>query len=230
MFDSIFSSVSSTSDTTITIGSLLLALLMAFALGILLSAVYMKTHKDKTPSQSFALTIVMLPAIITIIILLVGSNVARAFSLAGTFSIIRFRSAPGDPKDIAFVLFSMAVGLACGMGYLLYGAIVAILLCAAMLMLEVFKFGKLRSSPKLLKITMPENLDYQGAFEDILNRYTLKHNLTKIKTTDLGSLYELVYVVTTKDDIREKEFIDELRCRNGNLNITLIMNAQSGEY
>lgn len=227
MFESIFTT---TADTAITTSSLLSALATAFCLGLLVSVVYMKTHRDKTPSQSFALTLVMLPAVITIIILLVGNNVARAFSLAGAFSIIRFRSAPGDPKDITYVLFSMAIGLACGMGYIFYGILMAFLLCAAMFALEMLKFGRITTTRKLLKITIPEDLDYQNAFDGVLNKYTLLHNLTKVKTTDLGSLYELVYTITTKDTVNEKEFIDEIRCRNGNLNITLIMNAQTGEY
>ncbi len=230
MFESIFTAATGSSDTTITIGGLLIALGVAFVLGLLISVVYMKTHKDKNPSQSFALTLVMLPAIVTIIILLVGSNIARAFSLAGAFSIIRFRSAPGDPKDIAYVLFAMAIGLSCGMGYMFYAVIVAIILCAAMLVLETLKFGQSKATGKVLKITIPENLDYQDAFTDVLDKYTLTHHLVKVKTTDLGSLFELVYTITTRDEIKEKDFLDELRCRNGNLNITLVMNAQTGEF
>ena len=230
MFESIFTTATGSSDTTITIGGLLIALGAAFVLGLLISVVYMKTHKDKNPSQSFALTLVMLPAVVTIIILLVGSNIARAFSLAGAFSIIRFRSAPGDPKDIAYVLFAMAIGLSCGMGYMFYAAIVAVILCTAMLVLETVKFGRPKTTGKVLKITIPENLDYQDAFTDVLNKYTLTHHLVKVKTTDLGSLFELVYTITTRDEIKEKDFLDELRCRNGNLNITLVMNAQTGEF
>lgn len=229
MFESIFNTTD-TGESAITISNLLIALGVAFVLGMVISLVYMKTHKDKTPSRSFSLTLVMLPAVITIIILLVGSNVARAFSLAGAFSIIRFRSAPGDPKDITYVLFSMAVGLSCGMGYMVYGAIVAALLCAVMFILELFQFGKEKSTAKVLKITIPENLDYPNAFDGIMKKYTLSYKLTKLKTANLGSLYELVYTVTMKDGLGEKDFIDELRCRNGNLNITLVMRAQTNEF
>lgn len=228
MFDSIFDAV--TTDTSFTIQNLLLSMGVALALGILISVVYMKTHKTHTPSQSFALTLVILPAIITIIILLVGNSVARAFSLAGAFSIIRFRSAPGDPKDITYVLFSMAVGLACGMGYILYGVIVAVILCAVMLILETLKFGRVKSTQKLLKITIPENLDYQNAFDGIMQKYTETYKLIKVKTADLGSLYELQYAITSKDSVNEKDFIDDLRCRNGNLNITLILDAPQSEF
>ena len=230
MLDSLFTSASSTTESTLTVSNSLVALLAAFAVGILISLVYMRTHKNNNPSQSFALTIVILPAVISVIILLVGSNIARAFSLAGAFSIIRFRSVPGDPKDIAYVLFALAAGLACGMGYLTFGFLFTLVVCLVMLILNAIKFGQSRTTGKLLKIVIPENLDYQNALEDVLNQYTVSHDLIKVKTTDLGSLYELVYRVTTRNDRNEKDFIDELRCRNGNLNITLVMNAQPAEY
>lgn len=228
MFDSIFSVLST--DSSLTLSGLLIALGVSLVLGLTVSLVYMKTHKTHTPAQSFALTLVTLPMVITVIILLVGNNVARAFSLAGAFSIIRFRSAPGDPKDITYVLMCMAVGLAVGMGFIAYAAVVAAVLCLVMILLEAIKFGHPKGTGKLLKITIPENLDYQNTFDAIMQKYTLSSTLYKVKTTNLGSLYELSYSVTTKNNISEKEFIDELRCRNGNLNITLVLNAPAGEF
>jgi len=228
MFDSIFSVLST--DSALTLSGLLIALGVSLVLGLTVSLVYMKTHKTHTPAQSFALTLVTLPMVITVIILLVGNNVARAFSLAGAFSIIRFRSAPGDPKDITYVLMCMAVGLAVGMGFISYAAVVAAVLCLVMILLEAIKFGRPKGTCKLLKITIPENLDYQNTFDAIMQKYTLSSTLYKVKTTNLGSLYELSYSVTTKNNISEKEFIDELRCRNGNLNITLVLNAPAGEF
>ncbi|MDR1805473.1 MAG: DUF4956 domain-containing protein [Clostridium sp.] len=231
MFDSIISALTATDDSTdFTVGKLLMSLAVALALGLLISLVYMKTHKTKTPTQSFSLTLVLLPAIITIIIMLVGNSVARAFSLAGAFQIVRFRSAPGDPKDIAYVLFTMAVGLCCGMGFILYGVIAAVILCGVMALLEAAKFGKGKGERKLLKITIPENLDYSGTFDDILNKYTSSCIRKKVRTADLGSLFELQYVITAKPNMDEKAFIDELRCRNGNLNITLVLDAQDGDF
>lgn len=227
MFDSIFSTT--VTESTVTLPGLLAALCTAFALGLVISLVYTKTHKTRSPSQSFALTLVMLPAVVTVIILLVGSNVARAFSLAGAFSIIRFRSAPGDAKDITYVLFTMAVGLSSGMGFLLYAAAITAALCAVMLTLELTKFGSAKGTEKLLKITVPESLDFENAFGEVLQKYTLSSKLQKIKTADLGSLYELSYAVTTRDGVSEKEFIDDLRCRNGNLNITLVLGVPAGE-
>ncbi len=228
MFDSIFSVISA--DSALTLPGLLTALGVALVLGLSVSLVYIKTHKTHKPTQSFALTLVTLPVVITVIILLVGNNVARASSLAGAFSIIRFRSAPGDPKDITYVLMCMAVGLAVGMGFIAYAVVVAAVLCLIMILLEATKFGKMRGTAKVLKITVPENLDYQNTFDIIMQKYTLSATLYKVKTTDLGSLYELSYSVTMKDGISEKDFIDELRCRNGNLNITLILDAPAGEF
>lgn len=189
----------------------------------------MKTHKNNNPSQSFSLTLVMLPPVISVIIMLIGTNIASALSLGGAFSIIRFRSAPGDPKDITFVLFSMAVGLACGLGYVVIAGIVAVVLCLIMVALYIFNFGISKISPKILKITIPENLDYQNTFDGVLKKYTKNYVLTKVKTADLGSLYQLVYSITMDNDVNEKEFIDELRCRNGNLNITLVLDKDDGE-
>ena len=229
MLESIVSS-SFSSDAVITFTGLLAALGTSLFMGLLMSLVYMRTQKGKSPSQSFALTLVMLPVVVTVIILLVGSNVARAFSLAGAFAIIRFRSAPGDAKDITYVLFTMAVGLAAGMGYLAYAAMITVFLCAIMLVLELLKFGQGKTAEKILKITVPENLDYENAFEQVLQKYTTACKLHKVRTTDLGSLYELSYTVTTKSGVSDKAFIDELRCRNGNLNITLVLDAPACEF
>lgn len=230
MFESIFETTAS--ETSLTLQSFLLAIGVALALGFVVSLVYIKTHKTKTPSQSFSLTLIILPAVVTVIILLVGNSVARAFSLAGAFSIIRFRSAPGDAKDITYVLFTMAIGLAAGMGYILYAAVVTGVLCAVMAILEAIKFGQPTNTAKILKITIPENLDYQNAFDAVMQKYTASSTLRKVKTTELGSLYELEYALTTQSGINEKDFIDELRCRNGNLNITLVLNApaNNGEF
>jgi hypothetical protein len=229
MLDSIFT-VTEGADAAFSLLNLLIALGVALVLGLAVSFCYRYTYKDNTPSQSFAWTLVILPAVITIIIFFVGNNIAKAFSLAGVFTIVRFRSVPGDPKDVTYVLFTAAIGLACGMGYVLYAAIAAVILCGVMILMGALSFGKSKSVQKLLKITIPENLDYQNALDGVLQKHTSAYKLDKIKTADLGSLYELQYSVTAKADMDEKAFIDELRCRNGNLNITLVLNAQMGEY
>lgn len=216
-------------DADFTMMNLLLSMAVALALGWLISFVYMRTHKAKTPPQSFVLTLFILPMIVTIIILLIGNSVARAFSLAGAFQIIRFRSTPADSKDISYVLFCMAVGLCCGMGFLAYGVIAAVILCAVMVVLGALHFGEARMPRQLLKITVPEDLDYQDAFDDVFAQYTSSYTRERVRTVAMGSLYELQYALTAKPGIDEKAFIDDLRVRNGNLNVTLVLDAPSTE-
>jgi len=200
------------------------AMIAALLFGLVISLTYIYTHKNRY-QQSFAITLTMLPIILTMIILFVGSNVARAFSLAGTLSIIRFRSAPGDPEDIGYIFFDIAAGLACGVGLYLYGAMFVAVLCLFMIVISKINFAKPKTTAKQLRITIPESLDYEGVFDEILAKYTSDYSLVRVRTTDLGSLYELTYSVNMLKDANEKEFIDEIRCRNGNLNIILALAA-----
>lgn len=204
----------------LTLTTAVTSMLAALIFGLVISLTYIGTHKNRY-QQSFAVTLTMLPIILTVIILFVGSNVARAFSLAGTLSIIRFRSAPGDPEDIGYIFFDIAAGLACGVGLFGYGAMFVAILCLFMAVISKINFARPHVTEKQLKITIPENLDYEGVFDEILQKYTSRYSLTKIKTTDLGSLYELTYSISMLKNVSEKEFIDALRCRNGNLNIIL---------
>lgn len=218
--------LSSTANESLTIGKALFILAGALLLGLLISRAYIATHKEEGYSSSFTTTLVMLPAIISIIILLIGDNVARAFSLAGAFSLIRFRSAPGDPKDIAYVFFTMAVGLACGLGHVEYGVLFAVILSAVMLVLHKTRYARPAGTGMLLKINIPENLNYQGLFDDIFGKYADSWRMQTVKTSDFGSLFKLVYRIELKSDCPQKDFLDELRCRNGNLDISLTL----GEY
>jgi len=222
MFESIIESLSLTSLVAPDMVSLLVALGTALGLGLLLALIYRKTHRGKTSSGGFTLTLAILPPTIAAIIMLVGTNIASAFSLAGAFSIIRFRSAPGDPKEIGYVLFCMAVGLASGMGFPVHALVIAILLGGAMLALESSGIGSTKEQERLLKITIPENLDHEDAFLDIFQRYTVSHTLNRLKTSELGSLYVLEYAVLLKNGIKEKQLMDELRTRNGNLTISML--------
>ena len=222
--DNLFNNILANVTTDITIGSAIIGMLVAIGFGAAIGFTYYKTQED-CYQRSMAVTLLMLPIILSVIILFIGSNIARAFSLAGTLSIIRFRSAPGDPKDIGFIFFDIAAGLACGVGLYGYGAIFVLILCVLMILTEKFKFFEKKAVQKVLKITIPENLNYQGAFDEILKKYTKKYTLTKIQTTDLGALFELHYNVIMQCDEEEQEFINELRCRNGNLNIILAVTA-----
>jgi len=204
-------------------------LLVSFLLGGIISFTYMKTNQSSTYSPNFALTMMVLPAIVAIIILLIGNNIARAFSLAGAFSIIRFRSAPGDPKDIAYVLFAMSAGLAAGVGSFGYAVLFTVLLCALMAALHFFKFGQRKTMQRLLKVTVPEDLSYEEAFDEVFTAHKVPYELKKVRTTELGSLYELVYLVTLDQHTEQKKLLDAIRCRNGNLDIQLIMSPTPAE-
>lgn len=220
MLDNLFNNVLANVSAEITFGTAVIAILISVILGALIAITYYITADDGF-QRSFAITLLMLPVILSVIILFVGSNIARAFSLAGTLSIIRFRSAPGDPRDIGFIFFDIAAGLACGVGLYGYGAIFVIILCAILIIAEKCNLFERKNTRRILKITIPENLNFDGAFDEVLKKYTNRYKLEKIKTTDLGSLFELCYSITLKNNIKEQQFINELRCRNGNLNIML---------
>lgn len=217
--------ISSTTEESFTLTNILTIIISAIILGLIISVAYIQTNKKRGYSSNFPITLIMLPVIIAIIILLVGNNIATAFSLAGAFSIIRFRSAPGDPKDIAYVFFTLAVGLTCGMGYIGYAIIFTIILCSLMIILDITKFGMSKSKTMQLKITVPEDLNYEDAFHEILTNYTNSYHIENIRTRDFGALFELTYKINLKEDGNQKKFIDDLRCRNGNLNINLTLSG-----
>ena len=153
------------------------------------------------------------------VILLVNGNLGAGVAVAGTFSLVRFRSAPGTAKEICGIFLAMAVGLATGMGYLILAIAFTVLLCAVCLLYTVTHFGESKKTEKALKVTIPEELDYTGAFDDLFQKYTLYWSLVQVKTTNMGSLYKLEYRILLRDPAQEKQFLDDLRCRNGNLEI-----------
>ena len=170
-------------------------------------------------SQSFAITLAILPAIVQIVIMLVNGNIGAGVAVAGAFSLVRFRSAPGTAKEIGAIFLAMAIGLATGMGYIALAGIFFVVIAAAMLLLTATRFGRHDASERVLKITIPENLDYDGLFDDVFQTYLKSYSLDKVKTSNMGTLYELQYQITLKGSQVPKAFLDELRCRNGNLNI-----------
>lgn len=228
MLESIFSPAGTT--TELTLPHALLTIMLAIVVGLIISFTYMKTSSRSGYSPNFTLTMVVLPAIVAIIILLIGSNIARAFSLAGAFSIIRFRSAPGDPKDIAYVLFTMAAGLAIGVGSFGYAVLFTICLCLLMFILNATKFGAKKTTQLMLKVTIPEDLSYEEALDAVFKKYQVNYELKKVRTTELGSLFELVYMISMRSITNQKEFLDAIRVRNGNLDITLTMNPTTSDY
>ena len=204
------------------LSAFIICMVSALILSILISLIYIKTHKKETYSQSYVMSIVMLPAIVALIILLIN-DMSKALGLAGAFSLVRFRSAPGDPKDIAYIFFAMAVGVACGLGYIGFAVLFIVLLGAFIMLLHHFKFGAPKSSSMTLKITVPENLNYQGLFNNVLDKYTYHWVLKRVKTTEFGTLFDLVYSIEIMNNIDQKQFIDDIRTLNGNLNVTLVL-------
>lgn len=203
---------------------------VAFALGIIVSLTYMLTAEKEDYSRSFCYTLVIVPIAAAVVIQLIGNSIASALSISGAFALIRFRSEAGNPKNISYILSTVAIGLACGLGYYIYGLAFTVLLAALMIVLTRLNFGSKKIMDRKLKILIPENLDYEGVFDDILSKFTISHELVRITTLDLGSVYELDYKLVMRKDCKTKEFIDEMRCRNGNLSVSLYLEGRKGEF
>ena len=181
------------------------------------------TYKT-TSSKSFATTLALLPAIVCIVIMMVNGSIGTGIAVAGAFSLVRFRSQPGTAKEICSIFLAMAAGLITGMGYILCAVVFVAIMAAVMLVYNAVGFGneELDLSEKTLKILIPESLDYSNAFTDLFEKYTLGSSLVAVKTTNMGSMFRLTYNVKLKDVEEEKNFIDDLRCRNGNLEIMML--------
>ena len=220
MFESIFTT---TTDNAISISSSVLSMAAAVIIGLVIGITYMFACKKSGYNKEFIVGLVLLPAIVSVVIMLIGSNVARAFSMAGAFALVRFRSAPGNAKDIAVVFFAMASGLACGLGYITFAVIFTVVIILVLVALSITDFADKNAGKKQLRITIPENLNYTHAFDGIFDNFLSSKELTKVKTTNMGTMFELTYIIEMNKVINEKEFIDSLRVVNGNLNITLGM-------
>ncbi len=175
-------------------------------------------------THSFLTTLLTLPALTCVVIMLVNGNVGLGVATAGTFSLVRFRSAQGTAKEMALIFLSMVAGLACGMGYLGYAALFTVVLCLIFLVSGLFD-PAVRGGQRVLRITVPEDLDYTGIFSPTLNSYCKDWHLNQVKTTNMGALFRLTYSLSLRDPAREKEFLDQLRLRNGNLEISLAQAA-----
>ena len=202
--------------TEITTSSFFICTAVSLLLGLGAAALSMFRSRY---SQSFVVTLAMLPAMVQIIIMMVNGNIGAGVAVAGAFSLIRFRSAPGSAREIGMVFLTTAIGLATGMGYVIVAAAFFIIIAVFSILLTLVGFGAGEADERELKITIPENLDYDGLFADLLNKYTRYAELERVKTTSMGTLYELSYKVVLRDQQRSKEFLDELRTRNGNLSI-----------
>ena len=201
---------------TLTLGLFLLALCSSMFLGLLLSLVFMYRN---TYTKSFITSLVLIPAIETVVIMLVNDNIGAGLSVAGSFALIRFRSVKGNAKELTAVFMAMTIGIICGTGYVALAGVFTLLLSAAMFILTLSGVGRYSENERYLKITVPESLNYDEAFHSILKKYTVAWELDAVKTMTLGSLFRLDYRITLKDVNKVKEMIDELRTRNGNLEI-----------
>lgn len=218
MLNEIFESVvtSSTATSTVSIGSFLACLVVSIILGALIGWGYM--YKNRY-TQSFVVTLALLPAMVQMVIMLVNGNLGTGVAVMGAFSLVRFRSLPGSAKEIGFIFWTMAIGLATGMGYIGIAILFTVILLAIHLLYIHIDFGDTKKAEKELKVTIPESLDYTDVFDDLFQEYTTNASLIRVKTTNMGSLFQLFYRVRLKEGKKEKEFIDKIRCRNGNLDI-----------
>lgn len=221
MLNLLFRGIFDTNTTNaVSVPQFLLCMGASIVIGIFLALAY----RFKTRStQSFLATLALLPAIVCVIIMMVNGNVGAGVAVAGAFSLVRFRSVPGTAREIGAIFLAMGAGLMTGMGYLGYAFLFSLILGGLMVFLNCVNFGSRKSTclEKSLHITIPEDLNYGDVFQDLLEEYTSRHEMLSVKTTNMGSLFKLHYHVTLKDNSKEKEFLDALRCRNGNLEIRL---------
>jgi len=219
MLSTIFSSIFQTAtESSISVINFIICIAASLGIGGFLT--WACSYKTKL-SKSFKVTIGLLPAVVAVVIMMVNGNVGAGVAVAGAFSLVRFRSAPGNGKDIATIFLAMGAGLIAGMGYLAYAALYALIMGIVMLLINTKVLSKSKTAEKVLRITIPEDLDYDKLFEDVFEEYTDSVESVSVKTAAMGSLYKLKYNITLKDAAKEKEMIDALRCRNGNLEIAV---------
>ena len=225
MLDDLFKGLFDTQLTTvISVPDFLLCVGFSLVLGLVLALCYMvKTRYTK----SFVVTLALLPAVVCVVIMMVNGNVGTGVAVAGAFSLVRFRSVPGSAKEIGTLFLAMGAGLIAGMGYLGSSLLFTVALSAVFLLYNCLDFGAKKNAAryKTIRVTIPEDLDYSGVFDETFEAYTTSCELVQVKTTNMGSMYRLTYDVVLKDVAKEKAFIDELRCRNGNLEITVSRQA-----
>ena len=221
MFADMFKGLFDTDMTSvISVSDFLLCIFVSLLLGILIAASYVYRTRY---TKSFVATLALLPAIVCVVIMMVNGNVGTGVAVAGAFSLVRFRSVPGTAKEIGVLFLAMGTGLIAGMGYLAYAFLFTVLLCLMNLLYARLNLGVRRQSSiyKTLHITIPEDLDYESVFDSVFSEFTDSHEVVSVKTTNMGSLFRLTYEIRMKSSGTEKELIDQLRTRNGNLEITV---------
>ena len=213
-----FNSILESNSGTLSISTALICMGAAIIFGIIIALVHMYSTKC---SKNFAITIAVLPLLVQVVIMMVNGNLGTSIAILGSFSLIRFRSMQGNSRELVSIFFAMAISLAVGMGHIMYAFVFTLITSLALIILQKSSFGIKKNNEKSLKVTIPENLDYTNIFDDIFDKYTNNIELNKIKTTNMGSMFELSYNISLKNNINEKDFIDEIRTRNGNLTVNL---------
>lgn len=217
MLNSWFQSILITDTTaTFSTGTFLACMAVSMVLGLVIAGVFMYRN---TYTKGFVVTLALMPAIVQMVIMLVNGNLGTGVAVMGAFSLVRFRSVPGRAEEISSIFQAMAVGLATGMGYIGIAALFVVIMGGAGILLSSSRFGREKTDARVLRITIPESLDYTNVFDEIFKQYLKKWDLRQVKTTNMGSLYKLDYDVALKNSEEEKKMIDDLRCRNGNLEI-----------
>lgn len=211
-----FTSVIASASGSLTITGAIICTIASIILGLGIAYVYMMQGRC---SKNFAITLATLPVLVQVVIMMVNGNLGTSVAILGAFGLVRFRSVPGTSKEICSVFFAMAVGLATGMGYITFAVMIVLVVGLLFLVLTKTSFGEGKGNVRQLKVTIPETLDYTAVFDDLFTKYTNSAVLERVKTTNMGSMFELQYDITLKEDKQEKAFIDDLRCRNGNLTI-----------
>ena len=197
-------------------------MLLAIGVSLLLGLVVAKVYQFKTVySKSFVMSLALLPTLIAIVIFLVNGSLGAGVAVMGAFSLIRFRSAPGGAKELVSIFLVMTIGIAIGMGYLVFATVFTLIMSLAMMLLEVVNFGQMKHSMRQLTVVIPESLDYESIFDDIFNKAANHVELANVKTSDMGSLFKIKYIIQLNGRMTEKELIDALRTRNGNLEIAI---------
>ena len=221
MFENLFKGLFDTDLTAvISVTDFLLCLGASLVIGILMAFAYMYRTRY---TKSFVVTLALLPAVVCVVIMMVNGNVGTGVAVAGAFSLVRFRSVPGTAKEICTLFLAMGAGLIAGMGYLGFALLFTAVMCIMFVLYNRLDFGTKKNSAtfKTFTITIPEDLDYSGIFDDIFSEFTTSHDLVRVKSTNMGSMFKLTYNVMLRDVTREKEMIDKIRCRNGNLEIAV---------
>ena len=199
-----------------------LTMLEAIGVAFILGLVVAKVYQYKTVySKSFVMSLALLPALIAVVIFLVNGSLGAGVAVMGAFSLIRFRSAPGGAKELVSIFLAMTIGIAIGMGYLVFAGAFTLIMSVAIVLLETINFGQMKHSIRQLTIVIPESLDYESIFDDIFDKATNHLELASVKTSDMGSLFKLKYIIQLNGKMTEKELMDALRTRNGNLEIAI---------